>query len=87
MLHRYHSKNGNYACLVTKIGTKYIHLVWITELGVRLKRIPKKAGRYLTVIDQTTPIAKHVRSFLDVGSRLGITKGAVKALKEVANNG
>ena len=73
-------QGGTHLAVLTKSGRKYLHLVMI-DYPVRLKKVKKAEGRYLDPMPDED-IERTCEAMLDVGTRLGITKGAEQALQD-----
>lgn len=75
-----------HALIVFKEGRTYLHAIALHQPPVRLVKVPLLERRHLQPLEyrgRPYPIARAVRLFRRAGRELGITDGAVAALREI----
>lgn len=75
---KYHDGERFVTALHAGEGRKYLHLVCITEGGVRVLDVPREQARFLCVIGPA--LKKHLVSFRRAGRVFGISKAAREIL-------
>jgi len=84
---RWHSTYGHRAGLLTKVGRRHLHVVLITEGGVRLVKLPLDERERMKPLERNGkpyPAARAARELRRAGKRWGISQEARSALREVA---
>lgn len=76
----WHSDDGHHTVVVKEGRTKY-HLV-VIDFPVKHVSVPKQEGRHIHPLSY--PIAKAVRSIRRFARTAGITRSALRMLKEAA---
>jgi len=79
-LYRYHSNSGTYLVYVVSKGRKWITFVSMGTVPIAIRRTKLINGRYFKPMQYTGDCKARI---LDVGTRLGITKGAERLLGRV----
>lgn len=81
---KFHTGHGFVTAIAMKPGRLYTKLVWI-DAPIRLVKVANgDVTRYGSDFEPTRPTLKSAaRRMLKAGKRLGITKSARKALREV----
>jgi hypothetical protein len=75
-LHRYRRDDGVVLAYVFKLGRKYISFVLMSHCPVKVVRVRKDEAKYFDPLQYTGTKNR----LLEVGGRIGITNGAIKAL-------
>lgn len=79
---RYRMISGCRHALFTIRGRKYLHLVWIEDTGVSVRKVRPREEQYMTSLPEVSPTGA-ATSMLDAGTRLGITEEAARELRTV----
>jgi len=75
---RYRTDEGVFTGLQVNEGTKYLQIILMDSRGLRIRKVAKTEGRYITPLEY--PVKRAVRKFKSAGRRFGITKSARRAL-------
>ena len=77
---RWHSDNGgNQVAIVVKETPKAMHLIPMDAAGIRVRKVAKTEGRYMSDLDY--PLAQALQSFRKALKRYGGSRAAKAALR------
>jgi len=76
----YRTDAGVVTALVLTPGRKWLPIITL-GCPIKIRKVALAEQRFMTPLDY--PVKRAVRKYIAAGRRLGITKGARKALREV----
>ena len=83
--------NSSFRSALVKTGRKWLQVVALdatTADGIRVWRVPKSELKYMNPLlyrGKPYPMSRGLKTFRSLGATHGITKGALKILREASN--